>query len=702
MSSYHDRSASRTGEFPPTIYTVAESDSDSDARSWSLFKGHRSQHRYGNDDPPPSKHWFDSMFPFHDRGRRGSSSSLFSIGGEHKKKKPWPIHPSSPLSTAAAAPSPTSLSPNFTGYRNARFACSSPSLHQNSSPAPYTSPPPSPSVVPDAHKYHRRPSIQTTGAPLSKTCSRVMDDSASIKSTPLSADHTLKSYPKPLRQQTQAGPYCAPPALQAQGHEQELLLPSMSPAPQKDTFPSHSTLLEPALKSTVLISDLPPYFAGDYFGRNCGRNEKYAMMRLVAIREHQEVLGCLLHQLPTCAQSLVQAQSDPRPNCLAKEQEFTIKITSEASQPACLDREKASPESDADGPITIMVQAPLSSVNDGQGLTDAAASNALQEYRAALLELLDVDHNLAHYLSRFIRTTRKNRKCLEFILGTTELLPAVTPQVRKTESQEHSIPVGGPATTTTSTPSPGSARVQESGPQASVQHGSMLPTASAAFMQDPSLSQNRSHHNSGSRVTVHQEFGISKQQETALLDQDVPMPLPSQAPHRPRRQTHAPVLNQLDLFPPTPEAQPLMTNEGTERMVRRPVRKSSMPFARLVQDDEQIHTFRGHHDQLSSSTSFSAKSFSSSSAVAVGFNVPGSPTLDGSSSSCLSLLASKRSFQDYDEIEAATLMGYHLASLQKGNKFVELFDQESLRAQRVLTRFEDARDAYESEVYGEQ
>jgi hypothetical protein len=145
-----------------------------------------------------------------------------------------------------------------------------------------------------------------------------------------------------------------------------------------------------------------------------------------------------------------------------------------------------------------------------------------------------------------------------------------------------------------------------------------------------------------------------------------------------------------------------MTNEGAERMVRRPVRKSSMPFARLVQDDEQIHTFTGHHDQLSSSTAFSAKSFSSSSAVAVGLNVPGSPTLDGSSSSCLSLLASKRSFQDYDEIEAATLMGYHLASLQKANKFVELFDQESLRAQRVLTRFEDARDAYESEVYGEQ
>ncbi|KAF9965225.1 hypothetical protein BGZ70_005220 [Mortierella alpina] len=707
MPSYHDHSGSRTGEFPPPIYAVAESDSDSDARSWSLFKGHRGQHRYGNDDPPPSKHWFDSMFPFHDRGRRGSSSSLFSIGGEHKKKKPWPIHPSSPLSTAAA-PSPSSLSPDFTGYRNARFACSSPSLHQDSSPAPYTSPPPSPRVVPDAHRYHRRPSIQTTGAPLSKTCSRVMEDSASIKSTPLSADHTLKSYPKPLRQQTQAGPYCAPSALQQaqQGHEQELLLPPMSPAPQKDTFPSHNTLLEPVLKSTVLISDLPPYFAGDYFGRNCGRNEKYAMMRLVALREHQEALGCLLHQLPTCAQSLVQAQSDPRPNFLAKDQEFTIKITPEVSQPpTSLDREKASPEPGAEGPITIMVQAPLSSVNDGPGHTDAAASNALQEYRAALLELLDVDHNLAHYLSRFIRTTRKNRKCLEFILGTTELLPAVALPGRQTEGQEHSIPVGGPATA--SPLSQGSVRVLDPRPpHAKGQHVSMLPTASASSMHDvTSLSQNRLHHPGGSRMTVYQEFGTSKQQEAAFLDQDMPMPLPLQAPHRPRRQTHAPVLNQLDLFPPTPEGQSLMGNEGgPERMVRRPVRKSSMPFARLVQDDEQIHTFTGHHDPLSSSTSFSAKAFSSSSAsaVAVQLTVPGSPTLDASSSSCLSSLgASKRLFQDYDEIEAATMMGYHLASLQKANRFVELFDQESLRAQRVLTRFEDARDAYESEVYGE-
>ncbi|KAF9983761.1 hypothetical protein BGZ75_004771 [Mortierella antarctica] len=688
MPSYHDHSASRNGVFPPTIYTVAESDSDSDARSWSLFKGHRSQHRHGNDDPPPSKHWFDSVFPFHDRGRRGSSSSLFSTSGEHKKKKPWPAHPSSPLSTTAA-PTPSSLSPDFAGYRNARFASSSPSLHHDPSPAPYTSPPPSPSVVPDAHKYYRRPSIQNTGVPLSKTCSHVTDDSVSIKSTPLAPDQTLNSYPKPVRQQTQAGHHCTTQALQEHGHEQELLLSSVSPAPQKDTFSSHSTL-EPILKSTVQISALPPYFADDVFGRNCGRNEKYAMMRLVAIREHQETLGYLLHRLPTCAQSLVQAQSDPRPN-LAKEQEFTIKITPEGPQPTYLDQESTSPEPGADGQITIMVQTPLPSVNDGQGHTHATASNALQEYRAALLELLQVDHNLGHYLSRFIRTTRKNRKCLEYILGTTELLPTVAPQGRKTDSQEHSISTGPAAA---STPSPGSIRVLDPGPHGNVQHVSMLPTASPSVMHDAALSQNRLH-NGESRMAVLQELATPMLQDAAILDQD--MHLPSLAPLRPRRQTHAPVLNQLDLFPPTPEAPTLIGNDGIERILRRPARKSSMPFARVVQDDEQIHTFTGHHDPLSSSTSFSAKSSLAAGSNAIIGTVPRSPTLDASPLS----LASKRLFKDYDEVEAATLMGYHLMSLQKANKFVEMFDQESCRAQMILARFEDARDAYESEVYGE-
>ncbi|KAF9575468.1 hypothetical protein EC968_003073 [Mortierella alpina] len=689
MPSFHDHSASRSGVFPPTIYTVTESDSDSDARSWSLFKGNRSQHRHGNDDPPPTKHWFDSVFPFHDRGRRGSSSSLFSVGGEHKKK-PWPTHPSSPLSTTAA-PTSSSLSPDFNGYKNARFACSSPSLHQNPSPVHHTSPPLSPKVAPDAHKYHRRPSIQTTGVPLSKTCSRVVDDSVSEKSTPPSPVQTLKFHPKPLRQQTQAEHHRTTQMLQEHGHEQEPPSFCMSLALQKDTFTSHNTL-EPILKSTVQINDLPPYFAGDVFGRNCRRNEKYAMMRLVAIREHQETLGNLLHRLPTCAHTLVQAQSDPRHN-LAKEQEFTITITPDAQQSINLDQEVKSLAPGADGQIMIKVQAPLSSTNDSQGHSHTAASNALQEYRAALLELLEVDNNLAHYLSRFIRTTRKNRKCLEFILGTTELLPTMSPQGRSNDSQKRSVPTGSAAATT---PSPGSIHVLDQSPHRNGQHISMLPTASSPVMHDAGLHQSRIHYRE-SRMTVHQEFGTPTLQNAALQDQE--MPLSSQAPHRPRRQTHAPVLNQLDLFPPTPEPLSLMNSEGSERVVRRPVRKSSMPFARVVQDDEQIHTFTGHHDQQSSA----ATSFPATSSFATGSNVlvetvPGSPALDASSSLPSE---SKRLFKDYDETEAATLMGYHLASLQKANKFVEMFDQESCRAQMILARFEDARDAYESEVYGE-
>ncbi|KAF9955369.1 hypothetical protein BGZ72_003787 [Mortierella alpina] len=218
-----------------------------------------------------------------------------------------------------------------------------------------------------------------------------MDDSVSNTSIPLSPDQTLKSYPKPLRQQTQAGHHCTQ-APQEQALEQELLLSSVSQAPFKDTFSSHSTL-EPVLKSTVQISNLPPYFPGEDFGRNGARNEKYAMMRLVAIREHQEALGHLLHRLPTCAQSLVQAQSDPRSN-MAKEQEFKIKITPEAPQPTYLVQEATSTETGPDGEITIMVQAPLpSSMNDGQGHNSQASSNALQEYRAALLELLEFIKN---------------------------------------------------------------------------------------------------------------------------------------------------------------------------------------------------------------------------------------------------------------------------------------------------------------------
>ncbi|KAG0199317.1 hypothetical protein BGX28_007388 [Mortierella sp. GBA30] len=435
----------------------------------------------------------------------------------------------------------------------------------------------------------------------------------------------LRSRTPALRLQIQVGDAFVPYMESHQEHgpehqqrQEHAFLPPLNPALDIGTFSSGNP--SPVLKNAVQISHLPPYFPEDDFGRNSGRNEKYAMTRLVALREHQQTLGYLLHRLPICAQSLVKATPLLHPN-LAKDQEFTIRITPEAPE-SYSPHDDVGPDMSSDEQIRLMVQPPTTSLSstlstDPRESYPQGGSNLLQEYRTALMELWQVDQNLCHYLSRYIRTTRKNRRCLEFILGTTELLPKTTP-------------------------------VQ--GSKANVQQGS---TRRMMTPVTPTLGP--VHVSSFARHGAEQKHALHASATTTPTTSPSLVPYPSPK-----------AIN-------SPRAQASSQLNGAENTV--------------VLDDEQIHTFSRHYDQVSSTELISPATPGFSP---YGNNMAGSGPVG------------ERPFKDYDEIEAAVLVGHHLACLQKANKLTEMFNEESRRSQGILERFEDARDAYESAIYGEQ
>ncbi|KAF9084884.1 hypothetical protein BGX29_002292 [Mortierella sp. GBA35] len=144
---------------------------------------------------------------------------------------------------------------------------------------------------------------------------------------------------------------------------------------QSPTPSSNSTILP----EVVVIGDLPEYLADDSFGRNSKGNEMYARTRLVALREHQQVLVGLLSDLQVLEQYERQ------------EFESSMMTGDNHCERECLERQ-------------------LRRFQKREAV--------IKDYRSAILAFWQADQTLCHWLSRYIRTTRQIGRGLDYMLAS--------------------------------------------------------------------------------------------------------------------------------------------------------------------------------------------------------------------------------------------------------------------------------------------
>ncbi|KAF8945813.1 hypothetical protein BGZ47_001890 [Haplosporangium gracile] len=202
--------------------------------------------------------------------------------------------------------------------------------------------------------------------------------------------------------------------------------PAPAPAPvtitESELAPSPLSMMHwPILPEVVVIRDLPKYVPDDSFGCNAKRNEKYARTRLVALREHQQVLVGLLGDLLALDQQRREQQpafKDPAHSV----KKATVTAASRKNTPASVSASQAA------------VLTTSSSKDQKEAETAAEAGcecncqnrrrhqiqkhdSAIRAYQRTILDLWQTDESLCHWLSRYIRTTRHIDRRLDYMLA---------------------------------------------------------------------------------------------------------------------------------------------------------------------------------------------------------------------------------------------------------------------------------------------
>ncbi|KAF9156023.1 hypothetical protein BG015_007589 [Linnemannia schmuckeri] len=202
--------------------------------------------------------------------------------------------------------------------------------------------------------------------------------------------------------------------------------PASAPAPvnltESELFPSPLSMMHwPILPELVVIRDLPEYVPGDSFGCNAKRNEKYARTRLVALREHQQVLVGLLGDLLTLDQQRREQQpvfKDPAHSV----EKATVTAATRKNTPASVSVSQAA----------VLTTSSSKDQKEAGAAAEADCEcncqkrrrhqiqkhdSAVREYQRAILDLWQTDENLCHWLSRYIRTTRHIDRRLDYMLA---------------------------------------------------------------------------------------------------------------------------------------------------------------------------------------------------------------------------------------------------------------------------------------------
>ncbi|KAG0298774.1 hypothetical protein BGZ96_007649 [Linnemannia gamsii] len=194
---------------------------------------------------------------------------------------------------------------------------------------------------------------------------------------------------------------------------------------ENDLVPSPLSMMHwPILPEVVMIPDLPKYIPDDDFGRNAKRNEKYARIRLVALREHQQVLVGLLGDLLALDQQ-------------HREQQLVFKDPAHLVGKAAVTSPSWKRQSTPGSALQSIAVLMASSSKDLKATETEAGEagcgcdcqkrrrrqlqkhdSATRTYQRAILDLWQSDENLCHWLSRYIRTTRHVGRGLDYILAT--------------------------------------------------------------------------------------------------------------------------------------------------------------------------------------------------------------------------------------------------------------------------------------------
>ncbi|KAF9132164.1 hypothetical protein BGW39_000671 [Mortierella sp. 14UC] len=187
--------------------------------------------------------------------------------------------------------------------------------------------------------------------------------------------------------------------------------------------PSSSSMLTkwPELPEVVMICDLPEYIPDDGFGRNAKRNEMYARTRLVALREHQQILVGFLSDLLALEQhqrmeeQMFVAAMDPiglSNNTVAKAAAMAF-----STPPTTAARSRTDSRLDSTAALVVIESECICDCEKRHRRRLEERNAAIRTYQRAILDLWQTDQNMCYWLSRYIRTTRHIGRGLDYMLA---------------------------------------------------------------------------------------------------------------------------------------------------------------------------------------------------------------------------------------------------------------------------------------------
>ncbi|CAO3567542.1 unnamed protein product [Mortierella alpina] len=417
--------------------------------------------------------------------------------------------------------------------------------------------------------------------------------------------------------------------------------PAFKSTPEWHAHDNHAS--RNVIPKTVTIRHLPEYVPDASFGHNAKRNERYARIRLAALRDHQLTLVKLLSDL-------LDTESRFRQQHEHVEQAAVGVVNRHTGGRA----QSKAPNLRSLNTPPVMCR---------HYKREAAA----QEYQKALLDLWQADNSLCHWLTRYIRTARRVSRNLDLMLLDSSAARALGSPVSldKTKNNAVVVLVARPSGVMPAVVHPAS------------QYSSTFDLVSTTLPHVDEVSRFKGQ-------TLKHADAHDGDDDKSL---QTPNPVRRCSPRVSHRSAAAPSAQSLLRLPsqaPTAPPPPVPAPQPPRDFMISPLPPSA-PGVRSAQLlVAQVHAPSHGRDR---------------SRGGLGFQSSSSP-----SSSCRGAIVGgnrmeEKRFGDYDELEATVFVGRHMQSLQKANEFLSRFDREAGHSTIALERFENAREVYRRRVH---
>ncbi|KAF9356189.1 hypothetical protein BGX26_005619 [Mortierella sp. AD094] len=497
------------------------------------------------------------------------------------------------------------------------------------------------------------------------------------------------------------------------------------------------------LPKTVVIRGLPKYSPGDDIGRNAKRNEVYARIRLMALREHQQVLVKLLSDLLDIDRMTHQNQTQDR------------------CQDSCHPIESQSAKS---GSATK-----ASDHNECRHIQRHQRCDiAMHEYQKAIIDLWQADQNMSYWLIRYIRTTRRIGRSFEFMFEEPLIdgAPAVPTDLKSTQTtadSESTQATADPESTQATTDSESAQATSEESDASATTTDSESTQATTGFksIQDASKESGAAGSPRGlsnfdlervgilmpkllkfsadgrkrdtfittkllgadkntrkapmrsSSLMAFRHFQPSDNRDSILKIHQKPLPkIPTESqdtntsanPEVVASETvAAPVEPPQLLLPAAPTRPPPAIPAPSPPGVTRPTTPVSTTLLSIlpsppISPPPPLPTTLYSTAPVSLTASKRLRSCLQPQEARQDENQkqPQANATSGTSSMPGSRIRPR--FQDFDDLEALIFVGLHMQSLQKSREFLNQFNKESARSRVAIERFEIAKQEYELRV----